>query len=156
MLWISDHVVITGGAVTPQAWQEFQAETGVTAVVNMRAEEEDDFDEPLPAAYLWLPVIDHTDPSLTQLLLGAQFIHAAVETGNKVLIHCNMGIGRSRSMAMAYLIWAGHSVDEAFMQVEETTDPVYRPERRDLLETFEARVRKLQNGVDQTPDKVTT
>jgi predicted protein tyrosine phosphatase len=137
--WISDQIVVSGGAITPEAWQDFRHQTGVTAVVNLRAEREDHFgddEDLLPVAYLWLPVIDHTDPSLTHLVMGVQFIHAAVEAGHKILIHCMMGVGRSRTMAAAYLIWAGHSIDDALLQVEGTTDLAYRPERRDLLESF--------------------
>lgn len=143
MRWISEHVVVTGGAVTPENWSDFQAEYGITVVVNLRAERQDRFAGPLPEAYLWLPVIDHTDPSLTQLVVGAQFIDAMVKAGHKVMVHCYMGIGRSRSVAMAYLIWTGCTVDEAMIQVEGTPDPRYRPERRELLGRFAAHIQNL-------------
>lgn len=138
MDWITEDIAVGGGTIEPEMWQGFQADNEITAVVNMRAEQQDWFSNPLPIAYLWLPVIDHTDPALGQLLLGAQFIDTAVRIGHRVLVHCAMGIGRSRTMVAAYLIWTGLSVDEAIRRSEGTSSPTYRPERRQVLETFAA------------------
>ncbi len=136
MDWITEQVAVAGGTITPEIWPELRRTMGITAVVNMRAEQQDLFGYPPPAAYLWLPVVDHTDPDLEQLALGAHFVDTLVRAGHRVLIHCGMGIGRSRTMAAAYLIWTGLSVDEALRQVEGTTRPIYRPERRQVLEAF--------------------
>jgi hypothetical protein len=136
--WINDDIAVGGGTIEPDMWHSFQAESEITAVVNMRAEQQDWFSNPLPIAYLWLPVIDHTDPALGQLLLGAQFVDTAVRIGHKVLVHCAMGIGRSRTMVAAHMIWTGLSVDEAITRAEGTASPTYRPERRQVLETFAA------------------
>jgi hypothetical protein len=37
---------------------------------------------------------------------------------DRVLIHCKMGIGRSPTLAAAYLVWTGTSIDEAIRKVE--------------------------------------
>jgi protein-tyrosine phosphatase len=39
---------------------------------------------------------------------------------DRVLIHCKMGIGRSPTLAAAYLVWTGTSIDEAIRKVEGT------------------------------------
>lgn len=49
---------------------------------------------------------------------GVRFMHAAIETGGAVLVHCHRGISRSCTLAMAYLIWADRlSADEAFEEL---------------------------------------
>lgn len=144
--WITEHVAISGGVITSLSWPEVQTQTGVTAVLNLRAEQEDRFSRPLPLAYLWLPVVDHTDPSIEQLLMAAQFVDAAVNAGHKVLIHCMMGVGRSRTTACAYLIWTGLSVDEAIRRVEGTLVPEYAPQRRQVLERFAAVLKEMNHA----------
>ena len=116
--WITEQIATGGAAISPDNWRALAEEMGITAVVNLRAEYQDVFAAPQPIAYLWLPVEDHKDPTSEQMLLGVQFIHAAVQAGHRVLIHCKMGIGRSPTLAAAYLVWTGVSIDEAIRQVE--------------------------------------
>jgi len=55
-----------------------------------------------------------------------RFIHRQVEAGEKVLVHCHMGISRSVSMVMAYLIaHEGMSLAEAFGTVREGRASAY-------------------------------
>jgi protein-tyrosine phosphatase len=125
--WITDQVAVSGAAISSDTWHELVERLGVTVVVNLRSEYQDTFAPPLPVAYLWVPVEDHTDPTLEQLHLGARFIDAAVRAGHRVLVHCKMGIGRSPTMAAAYLIWTGLSVDEAMQQMEGDSRPRFGP-----------------------------
>lgn len=125
--WVTDQVAVGGIAISPTNWQELIQETGVSAVVNLRSEYHDSFSPPMPTAYLWLPVEDHSEPSREQLLLGAEFIDTVVQSGQRVLVHCRMGIGRSPTMAAAYLILTGLSVEEAIRQVEGSPKPIYGP-----------------------------
>lgn len=118
MLLVTDQIVAAGLTITPDRWRELSEELKVTAVVNLRGEYQDVFGPPMPQAYLWLPVTDHTDPSIEQLLTAVQFIDRAVQSGQKVLVHCKMGIGRSPTVAAAYLVWTGLSVSDAIQKVE--------------------------------------
>jgi protein-tyrosine phosphatase len=143
--WITEQIAVSGAAISPGNWRELVEEIGITAVVNMRTEYQDVFAPPLPIAYLWLPVVDHTDPTPEQLLLGAQFIHAAIQANQRVLVHCKMGIGRSPTMAAAYLVWTGCPVDEAIRQVEGTPKRPFGPViRRITLEAFAAWLQRNQ------------
>jgi protein-tyrosine phosphatase len=54
------------------------------------------------------------------MLLGVQFIDTAVQAGQRVLVHCKMGIGRSPTMIAAYFVWKGQTVNDAIRQVEGT------------------------------------
>lgn len=112
--------------VTPQLWQggaptyardyDFLFDIGINAVVDVRAEREDD--RRLYAAndvnYLQLKVLDVMVPAPDQLDVGTAFIHEQVIGGRTVLIHCAKGRGRSATMMAAYLMrYEGYSYDDA-------------------------------------------
>lgn len=86
--------------------------SGVTAVLNITK-------EPDPEATQRLCVyaqLDHDDgvpfPAET-LAHGLGFLQSAVATNQVVLIHCAAGISRTAAMAIAFLMTAGFSWDEA-------------------------------------------
>ncbi len=122
--WITDQIAVGGAGITPDTWSDMAAKYHFSAVLSLRGEFQDIFDSPLPSAYLWLPVTDHSDPSPEQLLIGVQFIDAAVRSKQRVLVHCKMGIGRSPTMVAAYLVWSGSSIDEAIQIVAKVADMV--------------------------------
>ena len=70
------------------------------------------------------------------MLIGSEFIHSAVKCGERVLIHCRLGIGRSPTMAAAYLVWTGMPVDEAIRQVELPEQGYHPVIDRDALIEF--------------------
>jgi len=127
MIWLSEQVAVSGEEISENNWAVLTARSGFTAVVNLRHEYQDVFSSPLPVAYLWLPVTDFTDPTLEQLFMGSQFIDTAVRAGNKVLIHCKLGIGRSPTLAAAYLVWTGCPVDEALRIIKERSAGISQP-----------------------------
>jgi len=127
MIWVTEQIAVSGTEISDGIWCELSKETGITAVLNLRSEHQDIFTPPMPTAYLWLPVEDFTDPSMEQLLIGSQFVDTAVKAGDRVLIHCKLGIGRSPTMAAAYLVWADLPVKDAIRQVEEAPGHGYSP-----------------------------
>ena len=127
MAWITEQVLIAGAGITENNWKEI-VDLGITAVVNLRTESQDVFGVPPPLAYLWLPTEDHTDPRPEQLLLGAQLIHTLVKNGHRVLIHCKMGIHRSATMVVAYLIYSGLDKEKAISQLKEKGSRLYGTE----------------------------
>ncbi|WP_297069789.1 dual specificity protein phosphatase family protein [Thermococcus sp.] len=52
------------------------------------------------------PIEDFTAPSLGQLLEILQWIGARVREGKRVLIHCMGGLGRSGTVAVAWLMYS--------------------------------------------------
>ena len=127
MPWITENVAIAGAGISAENWNEVRGH-GFTAIVNLRSERQDAFVEPLPDAYLWLPTEDHTDPPPENLLLGARFIDGCVNSGKRVLIHCKMGIHRSATMAVAYLIFTGLSKEDAIRKLAENGPRLYGTE----------------------------
>ena len=120
-------------------------ELGIRAIVNMRQEWDDAAHGLALDAYLWLPVIDDTEPTLEQLTRGADFIHQQVEQGHGVYIHCAAGVGRAPTMAVAYLIYTGDPVERAWERVCQRR-PFVRPTppQQAITRAFAEKVRARQ------------
>ena len=105
-----------GGAPTYDRDYDYLLETDIKAVVDIREEREDDRQlySQNDIDYLKLKVLDVMVPSAEQLDQGTTFIHQHVEAGDKLLIHCAKGRGRSATMMAAYLMrYEDMSFDEA-------------------------------------------
>ncbi len=142
-LWALDHLVriVTGAPIrgvseiTPQlhvggqyrrrGWGRLR-DRGVTAVVNMRSEFDDEPAGLVPGRYLYLPTFDDYAPSLEDLCRGVEFIRREIERGGSVYIHCGAGVGRAPTMAAAYLVSTGLSPEEAWARIRKVR-PFVRP-----------------------------
>ena len=122
MPWITEQVALAGAEILPENWHELQ-QYHFGAVVNFRSEHQDAFGEPFPQAYLWIPTEDFISPKPEKLLLSSQFIDNAVRSGLKVLVHCRMGIYRSATAIVAYLMYTGLSKEDAIRKMTENGGP---------------------------------
>jgi protein-tyrosine phosphatase len=99
---------------------------GITAVVNLRIEFDDQEAGIAPPRYLYLPTVDDDAPTMEQLEQGALFIADEAERGGSVFVHCGAGVGRAPSVAAAYLVHTGMSPQEAWACIREAR-PFIRP-----------------------------
>jgi protein-tyrosine phosphatase len=65
------------------------------------------------ANYCYLPTIDDAAPTMAHLEEGAAFAQRVIADGGKVYIHCAGGIGRAPTMASAYFMSQGMTLDAA-------------------------------------------
>ncbi len=68
-------------------------------------------------AQVHIPVRDFTAPTLEQMIEFVGVVSASVERGDPVGVHCTAGLGRSGTMAAAYLVAEGASAEEAIATV---------------------------------------
>ncbi len=105
-----------GGAPTYGRDYRFLLKANINAVVDIRQEREDDLElfAQNDIDYLKLKVLDAMVPTSEQLDEGVAFIRQHVEAGDRVLIHCAKGRGRSATLVAAYLMrYEGMNYDEA-------------------------------------------
>ena len=116
---------------------------GVTGGVNMRIEFDDAAHGLALADYCHLPTVDDAAPTLDHLHEGAAFTRRVIDGGGKVYIHCAGGVGRAPTMAAAYLITQGMTLDDAIALIKQHR-PFIRimPPQIDQLRQFEAEHRK--------------
>jgi protein-tyrosine phosphatase len=77
---------------------------GITHVLNAAIEHPNYF-EHTDIEYKYLPLQDHPNENISQFFAdGIKFIHDAIQTRGKVLVHCHAGISRSTTMLTAYLV----------------------------------------------------
>ncbi|MEO7212439.1 dual specificity protein phosphatase [Mucilaginibacter sp.] len=91
---------------------------GITAIVNMRIHSVYTQAQHEGIKYLHLPTVDNTPPDLDVLLKGATFMDNEIKAGGTVYVHCRQGLGRGPTMAIAYLIKAGATFEDAFKLVK--------------------------------------
>lgn len=107
-----------GGQINERG-KAYLIERGVTNAVNMRIEYDDAERKLDLPGYCYLPTIDDDAPSMEHLQQGIKFVTEAIERAEKVYIHCAGGIGRAPTMAAAYFISTGMSLDEALTLIRE-------------------------------------
>jgi hypothetical protein len=138
MTWATDHLFVAGGDFVSEYWADFQAQSGVTAVIVVTAERPGPYLDPAPWAALGLPVADEPDYTPGHLRLGVDFIEAAIGEGRKLLLHGPHGVHRTRPLVAAHLIARGKSVARAVREVEQKP---WLPPYKGRVETLEAFVR---------------
>jgi len=108
--WITSDLAVGGSFPTERA--EHLAQTlGVWAIVDLRQEDCDD--EAIlkrhGLTFLRLPTPDLCAVSQPMLRDGVAFANQHLDRSERVLIHCEHGIGRSATLALCVLVSRGHA-----------------------------------------------
>ncbi len=93
----------------------------VGSVVDVRLEDKDDEDllRQNGIDLLYLPTPDVHPLSLEDLRKGSEWINNRLQMGQKVLVHCKHGVGRSVLLTGAALVDQGLTAKEAFTLIAE-------------------------------------
>jgi len=138
MTWATDHLFVAGGDFVTEHWRDFQDQTGINAIITVALDQPGLFADPVPRAWLWLPIAEEDQYALDQLQLGVLFIETALGHGHNVLLHGRNGVHRTRPLVAAHLIASGKSVARVLREMEQK--PWLPPYKGDvaLLEEFSA------------------
>ena len=118
------HFVAPGLAVGARFPMEAAArlarEHGIRRVVDVRVEACDDADvlRSHGIELLHLPTEDTRAISQEMLRAGVEFVSAAIDEGERVLIHCQYGIGRSAMLTLCVLVARGMAPLEAMARLK--------------------------------------
>lgn len=137
---VAPHVYL-GGQYRKNAYKLFKS-WGVTGIISMRSSTPKQISDEFEI--LHLKTRDWTPPELEDLKRGVEFASSKVLKGESVYIHCRQGEGRGPTMAAAYLINLGLSVEEALAQISKSR-PSARPNR--------SQVKRLSEWQDSITDK---
>ncbi|MCC6187597.1 MAG: hypothetical protein IT318_01070 [Anaerolineales bacterium] len=149
MTWATDSIFVAGGDYVREYWGEFQAQSGVSAVVTVAPEGPVAYLDPLPWAALWLPVASEAAYNLDQLALGVDFIEAALAAGRKVLLHGPHGVHRTRPLVAGHLLARGKTLARVLREMEEKPWlPPYHG-KTELLEALLLRGAAAKKGMKQ-------
>jgi protein-tyrosine phosphatase len=108
LTWLTEWLAV-GGRYPSELTEWLAREQGVRAVVDLRDEACDDATEldRQGIDLLHLPTEDRCGVSLAMLDEGVAFVASHRARGQRVLIHCEHGIGRSATLALCVLVDAG-------------------------------------------------
>ncbi len=148
MSWVTSSLAV-GGRVREEDIVRL-ARVGITRVIDTRAEYRDD-----EAALnregielFYLPTLDTHPLTVEQLMEGSAYALRQIQEGQRVLIHCEHGVGRSVLLTCAVLVRDGYSVEAALRLVQERrwqASPNHRQIKRlhEFAEALQAQVTKL-------------
>jgi protein-tyrosine phosphatase len=107
--WITEDLAI-GGSFRAADAEVLARELRIRAVVDLRVEACDDAVvlERHGLSFLHLPTENHCAVSPAMLGEGVAFANRHLDRGERVLIHCEHGIGRSVTLALCVLVSRGH------------------------------------------------
>ena len=106
--WVTDQLAVGGCFPIEHAARLAQAH-GIRAIVDLRDEDRDDVEALASAGiyFLHLPTPDLNPATPEMLDRGVRFIRAHIRRDEKVLLHCQHGIGRSPLLALCVLVDQG-------------------------------------------------
>ena len=118
MSWVTSSLAV-GGRIRDEDIVRL-SQSGVTRVIDTRAEYRDDEvalnQESIQLLYL--PAPDTQPLTVEQLIEGSAWTLRQIRDGQKVLIHCEHGVGRSVLLTCAVLVRDGYSAEAALRLVQ--------------------------------------
>jgi dual specificity MAP kinase phosphatase len=129
---------------------------GISATVSLREEFNDEEHGLTLTDYSYLPIVDNTAPTIAQLDEGVAFIQRIIAAGGNVYVHCGSGVGRAPSLAAAYLIAEGSTLDDAVAKIQKAR-PFVRilPVQLERLREYEV-LRAVKPAPEPVPQPLET
>jgi predicted protein tyrosine phosphatase len=141
--WVTPALAV-GGRLPPGCATHLAGRLGIRAVVDVRVEDCDD--ERAYRAhgieFLHLPTVDCCAVAQPMLDDGVAWVEPRLARGERVLVHCEHGVGRSALVALCVLVARGAAPLEA-LEMAKTARPRVSPSPEQLA-AFAEWVRRLR------------
>jgi len=145
--WITESLAV---GYAPRATEHLQTimAAGISGIVNLCAEcyDLDEIEGRFGFEVYYLPIPDEGAPDLHDLRPLIAWIQAKIDTGDRILVHCRYGIGRTGTAVLAYLLSAGYEFETARKVMKKT--PAW-PASRDQEELIDAHLSTLPQAAGQ-------
>lgn len=118
--WLTDDLAV-GGCFPMERSAALARDHGIKAVIDLRGEDCDDRGclEKAGLGFLHLPTPDLEPASVEMLDEGVAFAREHLDRGEKVLIHCQHGIGRSPLLALCVMVDQGWEPIDAIAHAKD-------------------------------------
>lgn len=127
---ITDQIYIGSNQCCTMHFKRELIDKGIHADISL---EQNKIDAPFGAEYyLWMPVKDHSAPTMKQFEVGTRFLNELIESGAKVYVHCQHGHGRAPTLAAAYLSIYKHLSPEKAFTLIKSRRPKVHPNGRQM------------------------
>ena len=125
--WVTLHLGV-GGSFPVERARDLVAQFDIRAVVDLRVEACDDVValSRCGLEFLHLPTQDHFGVSQAMLDDGVTFVNRHLDRRERVLVHCEHGIGRSATLALCVLVSRGSAPLEA-LELAKSQRPLVSP-----------------------------
>lgn len=146
--WVTDELAVGGRFQIGRA-AELASNHGIGAIIDLRQEECDD-EAMLAAAglaFLHLPTPDLEPATVPMLDAGVAFACERIALGQKLLIHCQHGIGRSALLALCVMVDQGWQPLDALIRAKDRRAAVSPSQSQ-----YQGWVRWLQHRGVAAPD----
>ncbi|HZJ54595.1 MAG TPA: dual specificity protein phosphatase family protein, partial [Myxococcaceae bacterium] len=133
--WVDERLAV-GGRFPMEAAEQLARREGMGAIVDLRVETCDD-EATLRVhglEFLHLPTVDCCAIAPRMIDDGVEWVGTRLDTGTRVLIHCEHGVGRSALLALCVLVGRGVAPLDAMNRIK-TARPVVSP-APEQLEAF--------------------
>ncbi len=123
--WITPTLAL-GGRLSDAELGRLRVDQTIAAVVDLRSEALDDAEilQQQDIDFLHLPIEDHAALPPTVLDMGIAFLSRHVGAGHRALVHCEHGIGRSATLALAALVAQGFTPLDALNLAKDRRERV--------------------------------
>ena len=138
---ITDYIYIGTNACCQIHFDSGLLKKGIKADISLERER---LDQPGGVEYfLWLPTVDQTAPPQAKLAVGVRAMEELIKQKVKIYIHCRNGHGRAPTLAAAYFISQGMTVNEAIAVVKKKRPEIHlNTKQKNALKTYEQRNKK--------------
>ena len=98
---------------------EILSKNGITAILDLRVETDDEKTEHLGMKYLKIGILDGGIPTSNQISKIIKWVNERREKKDVIFIHCNLGRGRATLVTILCLIAEGVSLEDAMIWVKK-------------------------------------